>query len=62
MVEGAAAKGHKVEERGVGGVIRTIEANKTGATIAAVEIADRLGYVFSTALRKGIYVNQEFTE
>lgn len=62
MVEGAAAKGHKVEERGVGVVIRTIEANKTGATIAAVEIADRLGYVFSTALRKGIYVNQEFTE
>jgi len=63
VVEGAAAKGHKVEERDVGVVIRTIEANKTGVTIAAVEIADRrLGYVFSTALRKGIYINQEFTE
>jgi hypothetical protein len=50
VVEGVVAKGHKVEERDVGVVIRTIEANKTEATIVmAAEIADRrLGYDFST--------------
>jgi len=49
VVEGVVAKGHKVEERDVGVVIRTIEANKTEATIVVAEIADRrLGYDFST--------------